>query len=106
MIKAPALSINEVELNKANVAKEFSSVYGGGGGGGGSLAARERVPGYRHKMVLFSHLEYPICDCVHSCSISPRHKKQEPSNEYKTVDWCLRTNKNNVHTGTHNVEKN
>ena len=28
-------------------------------------------PGYRHKMVLCSHLEYPICDCVHIKSISP-----------------------------------
>ena len=31
----------------------------------------EPVPGYQHKMVLSSHLEYPICNCVHSYSISP-----------------------------------
>ena len=32
---------------------------------------RRCCPGYRHKMVLCSHLEYPICDCVHIKSISP-----------------------------------
>ena len=29
------------------------------------------VPGCWHKMVLCSHFEYPIYDCVHSYSISP-----------------------------------
>ena len=44
MIKAPALYINEVELNKANVAKEFSSVYGGGGGFTSGTRTSTRVP--------------------------------------------------------------
>ena len=29
------------------------------------------VPGYQHKMLLCSHFEYPIYDCVHSYSILP-----------------------------------
>ena len=32
--------------------------------GASALDAREPVSGYRHKMVLCSHLEYSICDCV------------------------------------------
>ena len=30
------------------------------------FCAREPVSGYRYKMVLCSHPEYPICNCVHS----------------------------------------
>ena len=29
-----------------------------------TLGARDPVPGYRHKMALCSHLQYPICNCV------------------------------------------
>ena len=36
-----------------------------------TLGVRERVAGYRHKMVLCPHLEYLICNHVHSYSISP-----------------------------------
>ena len=36
-----------------------------------TLGDRKPVPGYWHKMVSCSHFEYPICDCVHSYSISP-----------------------------------
>ena len=36
-----------------------------------TLGVQECVAGYRHKMVLCSHLEYSICNCVHSYSISP-----------------------------------
>ena len=49
------------------------------------------MPGYWHKMVLCSHIEYPICDCVHSYSISPRQTsilKHELGSENKAVD-CL-----------------
>ena len=36
-----------------------------------TLGVQECVAGYRHKMVLCSHLEYPICNCVYSYSILP-----------------------------------
>ena len=36
-----------------------------------TLGPREPVTGYRHKMMLCSHLEYQICNCVHSYPISP-----------------------------------
>ena len=36
-----------------------------------TLAARKPVPGYRHKMVLCSHLEYAKCGSEHSYSFSP-----------------------------------
>ena len=60
------------------------------------------VPGYRHKMALCSQLECPICNRVHSYSLSLCH----------TLFWNLRIarstkqwispelNKNAVHTGT------
>ena len=32
---------------------------------------QESVPSYRPKVVSSSHREYPICNCVHSYSISP-----------------------------------
>ena len=35
-----------------------------------ALDSREPVPGYRHKMVLCSHFEYQICDCVITLSKS------------------------------------
>ena len=35
------------------------------------LDAREPVPSYLHKMVLWSYLECPISNCVHSYFISP-----------------------------------
>ena len=47
-----------------------------------TLGALEPVPSYRHIMVLCSHFENPICDCVHSYSIS----KHELSSENKAVD--------------------
>ena len=34
-----------------------------------TLGTRKPVPGYRHKMVLCSRFEYPICDCVHNYRI-------------------------------------
>ena len=37
-----------------------------------TFGAREPVPGYWHKMVLYSPVEYPICDCLYTYSISPR----------------------------------
>ena len=36
-----------------------------------TLSARDPVPGYRHKIMLCSHLENPICIYVHSYLISP-----------------------------------
>ena len=42
-----------------------------------TLGAREPVPGYRHKMVLCSHFEYPICVCVpfSNMSLAPSTKQ-------------------------------
>ena len=53
------------------------SCEGGGGhllsglhsSGVSTLGARK--PLYQNKMVLCSHLEYPICDCVNSYCITP-----------------------------------
>ena len=36
-----------------------------------TLGSQDQMTGYRDKMVLLSHFEYPICDCVHHYSISP-----------------------------------
>ena len=50
-------------------------------------------------MLLCSHFEYPICDCVHSYFIPPCQTpfwNMSFSSEGKAVD-CLRTNKNCVH---------
>ena len=41
-----------------------------------SLGAQEPVPGYWHKMVLCSYLEYQKCNCVHSDPISHRVRRQ------------------------------
>ena len=68
-----------------------------------TLGAREPVPGYRYQMVLCSHFEYQICDCVHSYSIlpcqTPFNLKRELSSENKAVVWPA-TYKNCVHTRT------
>ena len=59
------------------------------------LCAQEPVPGYQHKMVLCSHFEYPICDCIYSYSISPCQTsilKHELGSENKAVD-CLELTK-------------
>ena len=34
-----------------------------------TLGTREPVPGYWHKMLLCSHFEFLVCDCVHNSRI-------------------------------------
>ena len=66
--------------------------------------ARSKCPsfGHRHKMVLCSQFEYPICNCVHNYSTfasSDVILKHELNSDNKAMD-CPGTNQNGVHTGT------
>ena len=54
------------------------------------LGAREPVPRYRHKMVLCSHFEFPICDLQRSLSyfaVADAFLKPELDSEKKAVDF-------------------
>ena len=65
-------------------------------------ACRESVASYGPKVVSSSHRKDPICNCVHSYSITPCHtpfkKKKRLCNDYKAV-VSHRTNKYGVQTG-------
>ena len=66
------------------------------------LGSLQPVPGQRHKMVLCSQFEYPICNCVHNYStfaMSDVILKRELNSDNKAMD-CPGTNQNGVHTGT------
>ena len=66
----------DVELSQPHIAVPFKLSCQGNDWlpkGLCTLGAWALVPGYRHKMALCSQLECPICNRVHSYSLSPCH---------------------------------
>ena len=66
-----------------------------------TLGDRVPVPGCWHKMVLCSHFEFPIYDCLHSYSMSPCQALfWNMSLAPRTKQWTTRNLQKLWHTGT------